>query len=69
MKTKNKIAVRKIKIMLWDKDLNVSKLARIIGRSRPWTSQVLYGHAKSKSTMQAIANILGIKVKDIWKKK
>lgn len=65
MKAKNRAKLKLIKDLLWDKDLDVSKLARLIGRSRPWTSQVLYGHQKSQKTREAIASILGIKEEEI----
>lgn len=66
MKAKNKTIVKKIKNLFWDKDLDVSKLARIIGRSRTWTSQVLYGHVKSEATRRAIASALGVRVEELW---
>lgn len=59
MKTKNKTIELKAKILLWEHELDVAKLARRIGKSRTWTSQVLYGHEKSEGTRKAIARILG----------
>ena len=55
----NRQLERKARILLWDKGLDVSKLARLIRRSRTWTSQVLYGHERSESTRKAIAGVLG----------
>lgn len=66
MKTKNNNSVIKIKTLLWVHGLDVSKLARCIGKSRTWTSQVLYGHRKSDATRRAIADILGLTVAEIW---
>lgn len=65
MKTKNKAIVRKAKILLWDAGLDVAKLARLIRRSRTWTSQVLYGRKQGEATRKAIADILG---EYIWEK-
>lgn len=59
MKVKNKTVEKKAKMLLWEHDLDVAKLARRIGKSRTWTSQVLYGHEKSEGTRKAIARILG----------
>lgn len=59
MIAKNKALELKAKILLWDKGLDVAKLARLINRSRTWTSQVLYSHEKSESTRKAIAAVLG----------
>ncbi len=64
MKTKNKIKL--IKDLLWDKDLDVAKLARRIHRSRTWTSLVLYGLKKSDFTRRAIANELGVTIEELW---
>jgi lambda repressor-like predicted transcriptional regulator len=66
MKAKNKTRIRNIRIILWDKDLDVSALARQIGKSRTWTSQVLYGHEKSPETRAAIAEALDVKVEELW---
>lgn len=59
MDTKNKTLERRARILLWDKGLDVSKLARLIRKSRTWTSQILYGHERSEATRKAIAEILG----------
>lgn len=66
MEAKNKTLERKARILLWDKGLDVSKLARLICRSRTWTSQVLYGHVKSEPTRRAIASALGIRTEELW---
>lgn len=58
--------IKMIKDLLWDKDLDVAKLARRINRSRTWTSLVLYGIKKSDFTRQAIANTLGVSVEELW---
>jgi len=55
-----------IKILLIRRGFLVAELARTIGHSRTWTSQVLYGHAKSDSTRRAIARTLGVKVSELW---
>jgi len=59
MKTKKRDLEIKVKNLLWLRGLDVAKLARLIKKSRPWTSQVLYGHAKSEATRKAIARALG----------
>jgi lambda repressor-like predicted transcriptional regulator len=66
MKTINNKSIIRIKNLLWLKELDVAKLARCIGRSRTWTSQVLYGHQKSQATRSAIANALGLTVEELW---
>jgi len=59
MIAKNKTLERRAKLILWDKGLDVSKLARLVHRSRTWTSQILYGHERSEQTRKAIAEVLG----------
>lgn len=65
-KTKNN---KKVKILLIEKDLNVSKLSKMIGRSRTWTSLVLYGNKKSIPTRKAIARVLGVPYEELWGEK
>ena len=62
----NPDSIRNIKNILWDKDLDVAKLARKIGKSRTWTSLVLYGIKQSGPTRQAIAGALGVAMDDLW---
>jgi transcriptional regulator with XRE-family HTH domain len=67
MKTKNNKTKRiEIRNLLMVHDLDVAKLARCIGRSRTWTSQVLYGNAESEATREAIAKALNLEVSDLW---
>lgn len=65
MTAKNK-ATKRIRILIWEKDLNVAALARRIGKSRTWTSQVLYGRMRSEATRRAIADTLGVSVVELW---
>ena len=57
---------KQIKKLLIDRDLTVSELARLINKSRPWTSNVLYGHRTSHATRHDIARVLHLKPEDIW---
>ena len=68
MKTQ-KNNILKIKTFLWNHELDVAKLSRVIGKSRTWTSLVLYGHRKSVPTRRAIATALGVNVSDLWPNK
>ena len=45
--------------------VNVTALAKRIGRTRPWTSQVFHGHKSSLPTKRLIAKALGITVRDL----
>lgn len=65
MKVQKKTVI-KIKNLLWSHDLDVAKLARLIGKSRTWTSLVLYGHVRSEKTRQNIASALGVSIRDLW---
>jgi|GEM_PF-2173071 len=57
---------KRIKILLINKDLDVAKLARLIGKNRSWVSQVLYGHIKGEPTRKAIAEALGVPYEELW---
>ena len=46
--------------------LDVTALARRIGRTRTWTSLVLHGHEKSPVTRELIAAALGVRVEELW---
>lgn len=59
LKTRNRIILMKA-------GLNVSTLARLIEKSRPWTSQVLYGKKASPETRQAIAAAVGKSIEYLW---
>lgn len=57
---------KEIKRILLDRDMTIADLARRINRCRPYTSQVLYGHETSVLTRKAIAQVLDMKISDIW---
>ncbi len=57
---------KEIKRLLLDRDITVASLARRIHRCRSHTSQVLYGHETSRPTRRAIAQVLDVKVREIW---
>jgi len=46
--------------------INVTALAKTIGKGRPWTSQVLHGHKTSPATRKLIADALKMKIEDLW---
>lgn len=48
--------------------INITELARAIGRSRTWVSLVLHGHRKSPATRKAIAEALGVPYERLWGK-
>lgn len=49
--------------------INISELARRIGRSRTWVSLVLNGRVRGESTRKAIADALGVKYNELWEEK
>ncbi len=61
-------------MILWSAGIDdVTALARLIGKSRPWTSDVLYGRRVSEPTRLAILTALhrhGLEVEyeDLWPK-
>lgn len=57
---------RKIKALMVLKGVKSIDIATQTGVSPTWVSLVLNGHKKSKRIRQAIADALGIKVKDLW---
>lgn len=57
---------RKIRMIMISKNLDVSKVAELVNRSRSWTSQVLYDNAKSDPIRNAIAKVFGMDAKDLW---
>lgn len=59
LKTRNRIILMRV-------GLNVSALARLIEKSRPWTSQVLYGKKMSEETRKAIAAAIGKPIEYLW---
>ena len=72
MKAKNKTAKRRKRMLLWAAGIDdVTALARIIRKARPWVSDVLYGRRRSEPTRLAILKALhdhGIEVEyeDLW---
>ncbi len=46
--------------------INITELARTIGKTRTWVSLVLHGHKKSTTTRKAIASALGVRVEELW---
>lgn len=63
--TKKQISKR-IWTLLIANDWTVSDLARMIKRSRTWTSLHVNGHLESPETCEAIARAFGLGVGDIW---
>lgn len=61
---KNKMLINGTKKGLYRVD--VTALARRIGRTRTWVSLVLHGHKKSRVTRELIASALGTTVEDLW---
>jgi lambda repressor-like predicted transcriptional regulator len=57
---------QRIRIILATADLTVAELARRIGRSRTWTTLVLYGHRPSPPARRAIARALGMRIAELW---
>lgn len=47
--------------------INVTALAKTIGKGRSWTSQVLHGHRKSPETLKLIAEALRMTVDELKK--
>ncbi len=66
--TKKEISKR-IWTLLIANDLDVSRLARRIHKSRTWTSLHVNGHLESPDTCAAIAEVFGLTVADIWSEK
>lgn len=46
--------------------INITALAKRIGRTRTWVSLVVHGRKKSPATQRLIAEALGESVKDLW---
>jgi plasmid maintenance system antidote protein VapI len=49
-----------------DYDLNVSRVARILGIHRSYVSRVLHGQRKTRYVRRAIAARCGLKPEQIW---
>jgi len=48
--------------------INITELARTIGRTRTWVSLVLNGHRKGDATRRAIAKALNMPYARLWGK-
>ena len=46
--------------------VDITKLAKKVGRTRTWVSLVWHGHRKSKPTRRAIAEALGVPYEELW---
>jgi lambda repressor-like predicted transcriptional regulator len=46
--------------------INITALAKRIGRTRTWVSLVLNGHEKSPVTRGLIASALGVRIEELW---
>ncbi|KAF0145068.1 MAG: hypothetical protein FD156_1179 [Nitrospirae bacterium] len=46
--------------------INITALAKRIGRTRTWVSLVINGHETSPVTRELIASALGVRVADLW---
>jgi len=55
-----------IKRLMEDKGLNVSDLARLMGKKESWVYAILNGtHGKTFSTVDAVAAALGVPAKEL----
>lgn len=61
-----KIEIRKIKAMLVEHGIKHKDIACALGVTRACVSIVLNGHQNSKRVKQAIADVLHLKVADLW---
>lgn len=62
----NAKAIKKLRILLIEKDLNQSKLASLLNISNGMLSLVLHGHRKAPHIRQTIAQMMGEKPEDLW---
>ncbi|MBI5205089.1 MAG: hypothetical protein HZA11_09245 [Nitrospirae bacterium] len=46
--------------------INITALAKRIGRTRTWVSLVVNGHEESPVTRELIASALGVTVNELW---
>lgn len=57
---------REIKALIVLQGISISAIARKVGVTRQWVSQVVNGHKPSKRIRKAIASALNKPVEDMW---
>lgn len=57
---------KKLKIILIERDMSITDLAKKVGITRSWLSLVLNGHHKSYHTRIKISRLLNISYEELW---
>jgi lambda repressor-like predicted transcriptional regulator len=65
-KKRDEQRVREIKAEMMRRGVTTIQIARALGVTRTWVSLVLNERAESPRVRKAIAEALGVKVKDLW---
>ncbi len=62
----NNSKVKNLKKYMLDRDLNLTLIAKKLGMSRAWISNVINGHFEARETRIKIAKILKVNYNEIW---